>query len=181
MGTEIARIPGVGLVSPEIWTRANIIDGKMIVSPPRFLFGADIPTRLALKQGVYRNDIVAGRFLTESDRGTHNTVVSRPIAEEFHKTVGDTLTVNGYPLKIVGVYYCGSLLLDVAIILDINQVRTISRFGNDSVVRFLYRAAGGRERCRADAADSGRLQRAGDPAVAALLQPRTAHPRQLAR
>ena len=141
-GAEIARIPGVGLVSPEIWTRANIIDGKMIVSPPRFLFGADIPTRLALKQGVYRNDIVAGRFLTESDRGTHNTVVSRPIAEEFHKTVGDTLTVNGYPLKIVGVYYCGSLLLDVAIILDINQVRTISRFGNDSVSAFYIEQQG---------------------------------------
>ena len=27
--------------------RANVIDGKMIISPPRFLFGAEIPTRLA--------------------------------------------------------------------------------------------------------------------------------------
>ena len=57
--------PACSIVSPEIWTRANVIDGKMIISPPRFLFGADIPTRLHLKQGVYRNDIVAGRFLTE--------------------------------------------------------------------------------------------------------------------
>ena len=74
--------------------------------------------------------------LTESDRGTLNTVISRPIAEEFHKGVGDTLTVNGYDLKIVGIYYCGSLLLDVAIILDINEVRRINRFGSDSVSAF---------------------------------------------
>ena len=57
-------MPGVGIVSPEIWTRANVIDGKMIVSPPRFLFGTDMPTRLALKHGIYRKDMVAGRFLT---------------------------------------------------------------------------------------------------------------------
>jgi putative ABC transport system permease protein len=141
-GAEIARIPGVRTVSPEIWTRANVIDGKMITSPPRFLFGADIPSRLALKMGVYRNDIVAGRFLTESDRGTLNTVISRPIAEEFHKGVGDTLTVNGYDLKIVGIYYCGSLLLDVAIIVDIKEVRRINRFGSDSVSAYYIEQAG---------------------------------------
>ena len=141
-GAEIARVPGIRIVSPEIWTRANVIDGKTITSPPRFLFGADIPTRLALKQGVYRNDIVAGRFLSEADRGTLNTVVSRPIAEEFHKGVGDMLTVNGYDLKIVGIYYCGSLLLDVAIILDIREVRRISRFGSDSVSAYYIEQTG---------------------------------------
>src|ERR1700689_4077873 len=34
-GAEIARVPGVHIVSPEIWTRANVIDGKTIISPPR--------------------------------------------------------------------------------------------------------------------------------------------------
>jgi putative ABC transport system permease protein len=140
-GAEIARIPGVQIVSPEIWTRANVIDGKTIISPPRFLFGADIPTRLELSQGVYRNDIVAGRFLTENDRGTLNAVISRPIAEEFHKGVGDTLTVGGSDLKIVGIYYCGSLLLDVAIIVDINEVRRITRFGPESVSAYYIEQA----------------------------------------
>ncbi len=141
-GAEIARVPGVRIVSPEIWTRANVIDGKTIISPPRFLFGADIPTRLALSQGVYRSDIVAGRFLTEKDRGTLNAVISRPIAEEFHKGVGDTLTVGGYDLKIVGIYYCGSLLLDVAIIVDIDEVRRIARFGRDSVSAYYIEQTG---------------------------------------
>jgi putative ABC transport system permease protein len=141
-GAEIARVPGVRYVSPEIWTRANVINGKTIISPPRFLFGADIATRLKLSQGVYRNDIIDGRFLSDSDRGKMNAVISRPIAEEFHKKVGDTLTVNGYEMKIVGVYYCNSLLLDVAIILDINEVRRMTRFGNDSISAYYIEQTG---------------------------------------
>jgi putative ABC transport system permease protein len=141
-GAEIAKVPGVALVTPEIWVRANVIDGKMIISPPRFLFGVDIPTRLKLKNRVYRKDIIAGRFLEESDKGTLNTVVSKSIAEEFHKTVGDTLNVGGSDLKIVGIYFCGSLLLDIALILDINEVRQLTRFGNDSVCAFYIEQTG---------------------------------------
>src|SRR5580698_6627431 len=106
-GAEIASVPGVGIVSPEIWSRANVIEGKAIISPPRFLFGTDLPTRLALKHGIYSEDMVAGRFLTVDDRGKLNAVVSRPIAEEFHKDVGDTLSVGGNDVKIVGIYYSG--------------------------------------------------------------------------
>ena len=46
-----------------------------------------------MKNRVYRKDLIAGRFLDESDKGTLNTVVSKSIADEFHKTVGDTLNV----------------------------------------------------------------------------------------
>src|SRR5580704_12712969 len=141
-GAEIAKVPGVALVTPEIWVRANVIDGKMIISPPRFLFGIDIPTRLQLKNLVYRKDIVAGRFLNEGDIGTVNTVVSKSIADEFHKTVGDTLNVAGSDLKIVGVYNCGSLLLDIALIMDIDEVRRITRFGKESVCAFYIEQAG---------------------------------------
>jgi putative ABC transport system permease protein len=141
-GAEIADLPGVGIVSPEIWSRANVIEGKTIVSPPRFLFGTDLPTRLALKHGIYSEDIVAGRFLTENDHGKLNAVVSRPIAEEFHKGVGDTLNVGGYDVKIVGIYYSGSLLLDVTIILDIDEVRRMTRFGADEVSAYYIEQSG---------------------------------------
>jgi putative ABC transport system permease protein len=141
-GAEIASVPGVGIVSPEIWSRANVIEGKTIISPPRFLFGTDLPTRLALKHGIYSEDMVAGRFLTVEDRGKLNAVVSRPIAEEFHKGVGDTLNLGGYDVKIVGIYYSGSLLLDVAIILDIGEVRRMSRFGADEVSAYYIEQAG---------------------------------------
>ena len=141
-GREIAKVPGVALVTPEIWVRANVIDGKMIISPPRFLFGIDIPTRRQLTNRVYQKDIVAGRFLEEADKGTLNTVISKSIAEEFHKTVGDTLNVGGSDLKIVGTYNCGSLLLDIALILDIDEVRRITRFGKDSVCAFYIEQTG---------------------------------------
>jgi putative ABC transport system permease protein len=62
-----------------------------------------------------------------------NCVVSRPIAEEFDKQLGDTLKVNGYDVTIVGTYYCGTMLLDVSILMDIGSVRSISRFDPQSV------------------------------------------------
>jgi putative ABC transport system permease protein len=141
-GAEIAKVPGVALVTPEVWVRANVIDGKMIISPPRFLFGIDIPTRLKMKNRVYRKDVIAGRFLDESDKGKLNTVVSESIADEFHKTVGDTLNVSGSDLKIVGIYFCGSLLLDIALIVDIDEVRHLTRFGNESVCAFYIEQTG---------------------------------------
>ena len=141
-GAEIARVPGVKIVSPEIWVRANIIEGKMIISPPRFLFGVDIPSRLQLKNRVYRKDIILGRFLDESDKGTLNTVISKSIADEFHKTLGDTLNVSGSDLKIVGIYNCGSLIMDIALIVDIDEVRRITRFGKESVCAFYIEQTG---------------------------------------
>ncbi|MBT4867045.1 MAG: ABC transporter permease [Planctomycetaceae bacterium] len=140
-GDDIADVPGVAVVNGEIWQRVNVIDGKTIISPPRFLFGIDIPSRVALRKCVYRNAMLAdgpyaGRFLNESDRGTFNIVVSRQIAEEFEKEVGDTLQVNNREMTIVGVYHHGSLLVDVAIILDIDQVRSLTLFDPDSVCAF---------------------------------------------
>lgn len=139
---EIEAVKGIRAASPEVWTRVNVIDEKMIISPPRFLFGADIASRLELKQGIYRDDVVEGRFLTLEDRGTRNCIVSRQIAEEFHKSVGDTLRVNGYDLTVVGIYHCGSLLLDVTIVLDIDEVRSMGRFDPDSVSAFYVEQTG---------------------------------------
>lgn len=140
---DIAAIDGVAVVNPEIWQRANVIDGKIIFSPPRFLFGTEISSRQQLRHGVYRDAIVAGRFLEPRDRGTYHAVVSRQIADEFGKKVGDTLRVNGYDMPIKGIYHCGSLLLDVAIILDIDQVRKITRFDEKSVSCFYIEQAPG--------------------------------------
>ncbi|HUG93788.1 MAG TPA: ABC transporter permease [Planctomycetaceae bacterium] len=133
---EIAAVPGVRIVNSEIWERVNVIDGEMMISPPRFFFGTDLRSRLALEVDVYRQDLVAGRYLTLADRGTLNCVVSRPIADQFHKQVGETLNAGGHELTIVGLYECGSLLLDVAIILDIDEVRRMTRFDADSVSSF---------------------------------------------
>ncbi|WP_417386967.1 ABC transporter permease [Gimesia sp.] len=141
-GTEIKEVPGVAIVNSEIWSRVNLIEGKPVISPPRFLFGTDLPTRLELKHGIYREAIYEGRFLTLEDRGTLNTVISRQIAEQHHKQIGDQIEVNGQTMHIVGLYESGSILLDIAIILDIDVVREITRFDPDSVSCFYIEQSG---------------------------------------
>ena len=135
-GDEIALMEGVHEVNPEIWSRAHIIEGLPVFSPPRFLFGTDIPSRLRMNFAVYREHMVNGRFLELGDVGTYRTVISKTIADEFHKAVGDILYVDGQDLEIVGIYHCGSLLLDVAIILDIGQVRPLARMDGPFVSAF---------------------------------------------
>ncbi|TWU12292.1 Macrolide export ATP-binding/permease protein MacB [Symmachiella macrocystis] len=142
-GADIADTPGVGVVNAEVWNRAQIIEGKQVFSPPRFLFGTDIATRTQLRHGVYRDALEEGRFLTPSDHGTLNTVISRSIAEEFEKQVGDSLRVDGNNLTIVGIYDCNSLFLDVTIILDVDAVRRISRTGQDTVSAYYVELAEG--------------------------------------
>lgn len=135
-GEEIAQVEGVSVVNAEVWSRAQLIEGKQVFSPPRFMFGTDIASREKLRVSVYRDALLEGRFLQASDQGTLNCLISRPIAEEFKKQVGDTLQVDGKTLTIVGIYYCGSLFLDVTILLDIDQVRGIARIGADTVCAY---------------------------------------------
>ena len=139
---EIEKLPGVNVVSAEIWVRVNVINGKNIVSPPRFLFGADIAAHQKLKHSVYGKAIVEGRYLNESDSGLSRTVISRQIAEEFEVGVGDSIKANGADFEIVGIYYCGSLLLDMAIIVDQPIVRQMSLFDPGVVCSFYVEPTG---------------------------------------
>jgi putative ABC transport system permease protein len=124
---EIATVKGVRAVRPEVWARAQLVEGKPTFSPPRLLFGIDINRTTALKDAVYRDDLIKGRFLTSADRGTFNCVVSQQIADGFQKQIGDSLRVDTFDLTIVGMYRCDSLLLDVAIVVDEAAVRKIAR------------------------------------------------------
>ncbi len=103
-GDEIAHLRGVRIVHPEVWTRANLIEGKPRFNPPRFLFGSDLEQASRLSYSVYREGIQEGRFLTSDDRGTTHAIISRPIADQLKKKVADTLSVDGLDLEIVGIY-----------------------------------------------------------------------------
>ena len=79
---EIAEMDGVRVVNPEVWSRVNVIEGQRVIAPPRFLFGTSISERQKLHKDIYRDAMVVGRFLDESDRNKQHTVISRQIAEE---------------------------------------------------------------------------------------------------
>ena len=69
-------------------------------------------------------------------------MVSQSIAESLHKTVGAALRVDGFDLTIVGIYRCGSLLLDVAIVLDGSAARKIGKFEENLVTSIYFEPDG---------------------------------------
>ncbi len=135
-GQEIRAVKGVSVVMSEVWQRINVINGKMILSPPRFWFGFDIKNSLKLDKDVYGKTIQQGRHLNLQDVGTRNCLISKQIAEEYLVGVDDELIINEFTHHIVGIYETGSLLLDVAVVLDIEQVRRMTGFPEDSVTSF---------------------------------------------
>lgn len=145
-GREIAGIPGVHVVAPEIWSRAHLVEGKPNFSPPRLICGIDPREHDRLNFSVYRSALKEGRFLVATDAGTNRTVISRPIADQCHKRVGDTLRVDGSDLEIVGIYECGSLVLDVTILIDMQLGRRMMRINSESVCSFYVEPVQGMDR-----------------------------------
>ncbi|MFG0331987.1 MAG: ABC transporter permease [Maioricimonas sp. JB049] len=173
--SELEQFDGVSVVNPEVLARVNVIDGKTIISPPRFLLGFDIESRLQLRRGVYCEQMEKGRFLELADRDTFNIVVSRQIADEFEKSVNDTLQINGYDMRIVGIYHSGSLLLDVNVLADIGTVRRIARFDPDSVSCFYLETEDGADQKvlqqRIEEQFADRTLRSWQPSLLELMQP----------
>jgi putative ABC transport system permease protein len=179
-GNEIRALPGVHVVHAEVWSRAHVIEGKPTVSPPRFLFGSDLAEAEKLRLSVYRDGLKAGRALAPADRGSLHALVSQAIADEFKKKVGDRLRVDGRDCEIVGIYEAQSLLLDVAIILDIDQVRRMARVGPDSVSNFYVEPepAADRDALAATIRDlfRGRSPEAWQPTLASVSELAGEHP-----
>lgn len=137
---DLQAVEGVKIVCPEIWVRVNVLEGKMILSPPRFLFGVDIERWNALRRALYRDDLVEGRFLNADDIGTRNVVVSRSIQEEMKLELGESFSINGQDATLVGVYETGSILIDVTIIMDIGSLREQARFDPAAVSAYYVEA-----------------------------------------
>ncbi|MBC8290280.1 MAG: ABC transporter permease, partial [Planctomycetes bacterium] len=139
---EAEELPGVHAVSPEIWVRGNVINGKSIVTPPRVILGAEVVAQSKIKQHLYRNAMKEGRYLEPQDLGTNRAVISRQIGEEFEIGIGDSFVVNGRRLEIVGIYFCGSLLLDSTIVADAGIVREMSLFDENTLSSFYVEPTG---------------------------------------
>lgn len=134
---EIAGLPGVRGISKEVWSRANLVEGQPTFYPPRLLFGADLVAFPKLQTAVYRDDMVAGRFLEPADAGLPYCVISRQVAGEYQKEPGSTLRVDGHDLQIIGIYETNSMLLDVAIITSSETARRMAQI-DDAVVSSVY-------------------------------------------
>lgn len=137
---ELEAIPGVRVVNEEIVARINVLESKTIISPPRFLVGLDLPNRVRLRQDIYRDSIVEGRFLQVEDAGQNVCIISREIADQFDKSVGDRFRVDSYDCEIVGIYRCGLLMLDTNVLMDLKTVRKLTRYDPESTSCFYLEA-----------------------------------------
>lgn len=137
---DLIQVEGVKIVCPEIWVRVNVLEGKMIMSPPRFLLGVDIDRWNAIRKALYRDDLVEGRFLTTEDIGTRNIVVSKSIQNEMKLELGEKFSINGKDATLVGVYETGSLMIDVTIVMDIGSLREQARFDANAISAFYVEA-----------------------------------------
>lgn len=170
---KMAAVPGVETVVTDVWNRVNVIEGETIVSPPRFLLGTSIAARARLRSGVYRDLLTEGRFLNESDEGTTNIYAAGSILEDHGKSVGDTLQIDGADCLIVGRYDVDSLFLDGSILMDLDAMRTLTRFDPNTVSNYYVEAEPGadQEQVKARILDVLREERTRDwqPTAAALL------------
>ncbi|HVJ66926.1 MAG TPA: ABC transporter permease, partial [Caulifigura sp.] len=130
---ELEQVEGVSVVNPEVLVRVNVLEKKPVLSPPRFLLGFDIPSRMRLKDSIYGDKVLEGRFLNEGDVGTANVLVSRQIADSTGRKLGDEIRANGNALTIVGIYECGTMLLDCNVLIDMGTLRKLARFDQGSV------------------------------------------------
>jgi putative ABC transport system permease protein len=130
---EIAMLPGVRQTRSEVWARIQTLDGEVVFNPPRLLFGTDVAATWNLNDAVFRDDIREGRFLKDEDRGTFACVISRQVAKERNKHVGDAMIIDGFASEIVGIFDSGSVLLDMAILMHDSDVRKIARFDENTV------------------------------------------------
>ena len=139
---ELEAIPGVGVVDPQAFCRVNQLDGKMIITPPRFVIGMEIAARLKLKRTLYRENLLDGRFFIPEDVETNHCLVSREISMSISKGVGDVIDLNGSEFEIVGIYETGSMMLDVNILMDINTCRRLGRIDTNTVGCFYVEGDG---------------------------------------
>ena len=121
LAEAIRRVPGVGVVAPEVWRIAPPLEGRNLVARAAvkaltsrnshpfqdfaetiMIEGEQLPEHLRLRSGAYKNSLLppsrgGGRYLDESDVGKPHVVISTKIARDYPdpdgspKKVGDTL------------------------------------------------------------------------------------------
>jgi putative ABC transport system permease protein len=138
---EIEKIRGVKLANPRIDSLINSIDGEEIglladpsqeggLSPPS-LVGYDPAKIVSSPSATIPKNMKEGRFLSSRDR--NSAVIGKVVAERFGKRVGSVINVDGYKLKIVGIYETGSEFIDTLVVVPINKAREIAELDPDEI------------------------------------------------
>jgi putative ABC transport system permease protein len=97
---EIARVPGVAVVQPQVMLPINTSTSSFLTLTQELLMGVDPGAPLANRN--YRTlPLRVGRSLAAGDRGV--TVLGTDFAASHQLDVGSTLTVGALEFKVVGI------------------------------------------------------------------------------
>lgn len=150
---KIRAVPGVKIVSPEIWGISPPIENTSLISrtlsnlgdqqkrmqsllDTPVVAGQESTTHGKITTSVYRKALLpaaenGGRYLTEADKGSRNVVISKKFANQFKnadnspKKPGDKIKIGNEQFDVIGVYHTNSMLLDGVIVMDIETARRV--------------------------------------------------------
>jgi putative ABC transport system permease protein len=150
---KIRAVPGVKIVSPELWGISPPIENTNLIARTLSSLGdqqkrmqslLDTPVIAGqepvshgkITTSVYLKSLLkpedgGGRYLDERDIGTNNVVISKKYANQFKnpdgspKKPGDSLKIGKDSFTVIGVYDTNSMLLDGVLVMNIDTARRI--------------------------------------------------------
>ncbi len=133
---EIERIQGVKVVSPTVELMLRTIDGEKPQASGAMgpiagvIMGFNPDKELQRSEGgVFKKNLVKGSFL-QSKEGS-SVLISEEVSDEYDKTVGSTIDLNGETFTIIGIYDTGSQYLDMSYIIPIEKAREMGGLDPD--------------------------------------------------
>lgn len=148
---KVRGVPGVKIVSPELWGISPPIENTNLIA--RTLSGIgdqqrrvqsllDTPliagqepfTHGKITTSVYRKALLppeenGGRYLDERDIDKNHVVISKKYADQYKnsdgtpKKPGDKIKIGKDSFDVIGVYHTNSMILDGVLVMDIDTAR----------------------------------------------------------
>ncbi len=129
----VRALPEVRGAAAEIWVLAATVEGIATLTKSFFsaaAIGGVEPegARTLRGGGFYRRHLVEGRWIEPGDeaRDPPPIAISRKLAHEYGKRIGDRIRVNAKSFEVVGIYHTGSLFLDQGFLAPFEVVRKLS-------------------------------------------------------
>ncbi|MEM0360621.1 MAG: FtsX-like permease family protein [Candidatus Diapherotrites archaeon] len=135
---KLESVYGVKKAEPAIMALAKSIEGKGIgtdyMNMVR-LIGTDFSQEVK-EQSVsgVTGEIVSGRGIKPGERG--KVVIGTEVQEKYNKFPGNNIKINGEKFQVVGVYRTGSKMSNLAILMNLDDLRDLIGFPSKKVAYF---------------------------------------------
>ncbi len=137
---KLARLPGVRVVQPEVWTVAITFNGTLLMHKGLDMGGLGVlgmePKRTLTLQGggLFNKHLQGGRFLKDGEDDA--CMISTLVSKKLELPLGSRARFHGAPLKVVGLFKTGSLILDQTVVVTTHRARQMRRLDEKFVSNF---------------------------------------------